>query len=38
MVRLSIGYSDMISYIENLKDSTIRKLLELIKEFSIVAE
>ena len=36
-VKLSLLADDMILYIENLKDS-IRKLLELISEFSKVAE
>ena len=35
-VKLSLFADDMILYIENLKD-TIRKLLELISEFSNVA-
>ena len=35
-VKLSLFADDMILYIENLKDS-IRKLLELISEFSKVA-
>ena len=35
-VRLSLFADDMILYIENSKDS-IRKLLELISEFSKVA-
>ena len=35
-VKLSLFANDMILYIENLKDS-IRKLLELISEFSEVA-
>ena len=35
-VKLSLFANDMIMYIENLKD-TIRKLLELISEFSKVA-
>ena len=35
-VKLSLSADDMILYIENLKDS-IRKLLELISEFSKVA-
>ena len=36
-VKLSLFADDMILYIENPKDS-IRKLIELIKEFSKVAE
>ena len=36
-VKLSLFADDMILYIENHKDS-IRKLLELISEFSKVAE
>ena len=36
-VKLSLFADDMILYIENTKDS-IRKLLELISEFSKVAE
>ena len=36
-VKLSLFADDMILYIENPKDS-IRKLLELISEFSKVAE
>ena len=36
-VKVSLFADDMILYIENLKDS-IRKLLELISEFSKVAE
>ena len=36
-VKLSLFAGDMILYIENAKDS-IRKLLELISEFSKVAE
>ena len=36
-VKLSLFADDMILYIENLKDS-IRKLLELISEFSKVAD
>ena len=36
-IKLSLFADDMILYIENLKDST-RKLLELIKEYSKVAE
>ena len=36
-VKLSLFADDMITYIENPKDS-IRKLLELISEFSKVAE
>ena len=36
-VKLSLFADDMILYIENPKDST-RKLLELIKEYSKVAE
>ena len=36
-VKLSLYEDDMILYIENPKDS-IRKLLELISEFSKVAE
>ena len=36
-VKLSLFADDVILYIENLKDST-RKLLELIKEYSKVAE
>ena len=35
-VKLSLFADDMILYIENLKD-TIRKLLEIISEFSNVA-
>ena len=35
-VKLSLFANDMILYIENVKDS-IRKLLELISEFSKVA-
>ena len=35
-VKLSLFADDMILYIENLKD-TIRKLLEIIREFSNVA-
>ena len=35
-VKLSLSVDDMILYIENPKD-TIRKLLELISEFSKVA-
>ena len=36
-VKLSLFADDMIFYIENLKDTT-RKLLELINEYSQVAE
>ena len=36
-LKLSLFADDMILYIENPKDST-RKLLELIKEYSEVAE
>ena len=36
-VKLSLSADDMILYIENPKDS-IRNLLELISEFSKVAE
>ena len=36
-IKLSLFADDMILYIENPKDST-RKLLELIKEYSEVAE
>ena len=36
VVKLSLFADDMILYIENLKD-TIRKLLEIISEFSNVA-
>ena len=36
-VKLSLFADDMILYIENHKDTT-RKLLELIKEYSEVAE
>ena len=36
-VKLSLFADDMILYIENPKDSTTRKLLELINEYSQVA-
>ena len=36
-VKLSLFADDMILYIENPKDSTIRKLLELINEYSKVS-
>ena len=36
-VKLSLFAGDMILYIENPKDSTTRKLLELINEYSQVA-